>query len=395
VIVVRNAPAVVGTGQIGYQDELPETYAELAGKATRAAIDDAGMDLGAVDAVVFSQAPEAFFGVAHPERWAVDHVGATAVPSMRIHTGGTTGGSAAQVGAYHVASGRYDTVLVVGAEKVKENQSPQTVLNSIFDPLTERPFGLNTINTVAMQAVRYMEKFDIERADLARVAVRSWRHAQDNPHAHLHGKLTIGDVLEAPTLSWPLGRYDSCPSSSGGCALVISDESTVEERSLTPAWITGLAAASGTYYIGDRMGNGDVDFADAGYLEPVAGRAYDQAGIEDPREALDVAELYTPFTSFEYPMIEAVDICDPGGSAAADAAGAFDLDGRLPINPSGGALCSNPIAVTALIRVAEAADQVRGDAGPVQIPDVECALATGVGGISQFYTAMVLGANPS
>lgn len=391
---MRRNPAVVGTSQVGYQDELSKTYPELAGAAARKAIDDASIEFEAVDAVVFSQAPEAFFGVGHPERWAVDHVGATEIPSMRIHTGGTTGGSAAQIGAYHVASGRYDTVLVVGAEKVKENQSPQTVLNSIFDPLTERPFGLNTINTVAMQAIRYMEKYDMDRADLAQVAVRSWEHAKNNPHAHLSGDITIEEILEAPILSWPLGRYDSCPSSSGSCALVISDEDTVAEQSLTPAWINGLAAASGTYYIGDRMGNSDVDFAEAGYLEPVAERAYDQAGLEDPRENLDVAELYTPFTSFEYPMIEAVDLCEPGMSAEADRDGEFNRDGHLPINPSGGALCSNPIAVTALIRVAEAADQVRRESGPVQIPDVNHALATGVGGISQFYTAMVLGTEP-
>jgi acetyl-CoA C-acetyltransferase len=387
---MRRNTAVVGTGQVGYQDELPQTYPELIGDAAHRAIDDADLTFGDIDAVVFSQAPEAFFGIAHPERWAVDYAGAANVPSMRIHTGGTTGGSAAQVGAFHVASGRYDTVLVVGGEKVKENQAPQTVLNSIFDPLTERPFGLNTINTVAMQAVRYLEKYDLGREDLARVAVRSRRQGKDNPHAHLSGDLTIDEVLDSPILSYPLGMYDSCPSSSGSCAVVISDEDTVSNRSLNPAWITGMAANSGTYYIGDRMGNGEVDFAEAGYLEAAADRAYEQSGIEDPFESLDVAELYTPFTSFEYPMIEAVDLCGPGEAATIDSEGSFAPDGEVPINPSGGPLCSNPIAVTALIRVAEAADQVRGTARGRQISDVETALATGVGGISQFYTAMVM-----
>lgn len=389
-VTMNRETAVVGTGQVGYQDELPYTYPELIGRAAQHAIDDADMGFEDIDAVVFSQAPEAFFGIAHPERWAVDYAGAAEIPSMRIHTGGTTGGSAAQVGAYHVASGRYDSVLVVGGEKVKENQAPQTVLNSIFDPLTERPFGLNTINTVAMQAVRYMEKYDLSREDLARVAVRSRRHGKDNPRAHLSGDVTVDEVLDAPILSWPLGMYDSCPSSSGSCAIVISDEDTVRDRSLDPAWITGMAANSGTYYIGDRMGNGTVDFAEAAYLEPAADRAYEQAGIDDPAANLDVAELYTPFTSFEYPMIEAAQLCDPGTAADADTSGWFGPDGKLPINPSGGPLCTNPIAVTALIRVAEAADQVRGTAADHQIPDAETAIATGVGGISQFYTAIVM-----
>lgn len=390
---MRRDPAIVGTGQYGYDDEIPENYGELLTHAARRAVADADMGLDDIDAVVFSQAPEAFFGVANPERWGVDFLGAADIPSMRIHTGGTTGGSAAQVGIQHVASGRYDTVLVVGAEKVKENQSPQTVLNSIFDPLTERTFGLNTINTVAMQAVRYMDKYGTTREDFARIARRSRRHASSNPHAHLRREVTVEDVLGAPTLSWPLGMYDTCPSSSGSCALVVTDGDTVRDRGLDPAWVAGIAATAGTYYIGDRMGNADVDFAESGYLTPVARRTYDQAGIDDPLSALDVAELYTPFTSFEYPMIEALDLCDPGTAQTADRDGRFDIDGALPVNPSGGALCTNPIAVTALIRVAEAADQVRDTANGIQVPDAETALATGVGGISQFYTAAILSAS--
>jgi len=389
----RNA-AVVGTGQFGFEDQLSETHPELAGEAARRAIEDAGLDATDLDAVVFSQAPEAFFGIAHPGRWAIDQVGASEIPSMRIHTGGTTGGSAAQAGAYHVASGRYENVLVVGAEKVKENLSPQTVLNSIFDPLTERTFGLNTINTVAMQAIRYMERYDATREDLARVAVRSWKHAAGNPHAHLSGSISVEEVLEATTLSWPLGMLDTCPSSSGGSALVISSESEVQSRDMTPAWITGMGANSGTYFIGDRMANGQEEFADAGYLERAAAEAYSQAGIEDPVADLDVAELYTPFTSYEYSTIEALDFCELGEAPEKDREGWFVLDGRIPVNPSGGVLCTNPIAVTALVRVIEAADQIRGTATANQLDGVDTALATGVGGISQFYTAMTLADSP-
>jgi len=388
---MRRDPAIVGTGQYGYEDEIPENYGELLSRAAKkAVVDDAGMEFDDPDAVVFSQAPEAFSGVGHPERWGVDFLNATDIPSMRIHTGGTTGGSAAQVGIQHVASGRYDTVLVIGAEKVKENQAPQTVLNRIFDPLTERTFGLNTINTVAMQAVRYMDNYGVSREDFARVAVRSRRLAKSNPHSHVSGDVTIEEVVGSPTLSWPLGMYETCPSSSGSCALVVTDGETVRDRDLKPAWVAGLSANSGTYYIGNRMGNSDVDFADAEYLEEPAQDAYEQAGIEDPLAEIDIAELYTPFTSFEYPMIDALGMYEPGRSAKADANGEFEPDGRLPVNPSGGALCTNPIAVTALIRVAEAADQVRQSANGIQIPNAETAIATGVGGISQFYTATLL-----
>lgn len=387
---------IVGVGQIGYRGEMEETYLELAQKASSRALEDAELEMADIDAVVVSHAPEAFIGVGHPERWVADNIGAVGKPAMRIHTGGATGGSAAQAAYYHVASGRFDNVLVVGAEKIKENNSPQTVLNAIWDPMTERPFGLNAINMTSFQAARYMNQHDATLEDLARVAVRERKHGANNPHAHLQEPIDMAEAMESPQICWPLRLVDSCPSSAGGCALVVSNRSTVEDRGLTPAWMTGVGMRADSYYMGDKMGSsvhagvGDSDHANYDYLEDAAEQAYEMAGVTDPLEEFDVAELYAPFTSVQFAIVEALGICETGEAPTASRSGWFDLDGRLPVNPSGGTLCSNPIAVTALARVAEAALQVRGTAGDRQVSGVDNAIATGPGGSHQFHSVITL-----
>lgn len=395
--MTQNA-AIVGVGQYGYSGEVEDTYVELAETAANRALEDAELTMDDLDAVVVSHAPEAFIGVAHPERWVADRIGAANKPTMRIHTGGATGGSAAQAGYYHVASGRYDTVLVVGAEKIKENDSPQSVLNAIWDPVTEKPFGLNAINMTSFQAVRYLDQYDATREDFARVAVRSRANGARNPHAHVSEEVSLAEVMDAPILAWPLGLVDSCPSSAGGCAIVVSNDDTVDDRGLTPAWFSGVGMRADSYFMGDKMGDsvdmgGDSDHANYDYLAEAADQAYEMAGISDPASRFDVAELYAPFTANEFMIVEALGLCETGRAAAANREGRFDPDGAVAVNPSGGTLCANPIAVTALARVAEAALQVRGTAGNRQAPDVDSAVATGPGGSHQFHSIVTLEAS--
>lgn len=386
--------AVTGTGQVGYVGESPDTYTDLAGEAAQRALEDADLPMDAIDAIVVPHAPEAFIGIGHPERLIVDYVGGTNKPEMRIHTGGSTGATAAQAAYYFVASGEYDNVLVVGAEKIKENDAPQKILNAIWDPVTEKPFGLNTLAMTAFQGVRYMEKYDATRADMAITAVRNHRHGANNPHAHVAADITLEDVLDAEYISYPWGLYEACPSSAGGCAMVVSDEETVAARDMDPAWFTGVSAAAGTYYMGDRMGTDpDTDHADQNALEDSAIAAYEMAGVDDPIEEFDVAEIYAPFTGSDVASLECLHLADRGKAPAAEREGRFAMDGDIPVNPSGGVQCANPISVTALVRVVEGALQVTGSAGAHQVDGVTDALITGSGGSVQFWTTTTLSAD--
>jgi acetyl-CoA C-acetyltransferase len=132
--------------------------------------------------------------------------------------------------------------------------------------------------------------------------------------------------------------------------------------------------AGDTYYIGDRLqpGSNGLDYADAAALSVAAESAYAMAGITRPAHEVDVVETYASFSPVEIHNAEA-----------------------LPLNPSGGVICTNPISVTAMVRVAEAALQIQGRAGAHQVPDARVAVATGAGGSHQFFNVAVVTADRS
>jgi len=143
--------------------------------------------------------------------------------------------------------------------------------------------------------------------------------------------------------------------------------------------------------MGDRMGNKIMaDHADAHALGQSFLRSYKMAGITDPRKQVHVAELYAPFSNTEYHSIEATGVCKLGASMAMMREGYFDIGGKIPINPSGGTLCTNAIAVSALVRAAEVALQVWGRAGDHQVKGAKLGIASGNGGDHQFFGTMVI-----
>lgn len=389
---MRNV-AIVGTSQTKFSTRRDDvTYPELVYEAAARALSDAQMSMEEIEAVVFSLSPEALFGIDAPERWCVGAAGALNKPFMRVNTGGATGGSAAQAGYFHVASGLFDTVLVVGAEKIGESPDAQQVLNFIWDPIYEKDFALNAINMCSFQAVRHMHKYGTTEEQMARVAVRLRGNGLRNPYAHIQRKTTLEEVLSSRIICWPIKLYEACPRSSGACALIMASEERVKGLKVTrPAWIRGVGATTHTYYMGDKMGpRADTDHADWDELAQAAARAYRMAGITNPQKEIDVAEVYAPFSSTEIAAVEALGFCQKGEGGRAGEEGMFDMEGEVPVSPSGGVLCANPIAVTALVRVAEAAVQIMGKAGEKQVRGAKRAVATGIGGSLQFHTAMVL-----
>jgi acetyl-CoA C-acetyltransferase len=384
--------AIVGIGQTEHCFRREDvTYPELAREAVTRALQHAALEVRDIEAAVLALAPDALMGVAHAERWVADALGVAGKPFMRVNTGGSTGITTTHAAFYHVASGMFDCVLAAGADRVGESGDAQLVLNTMWDVLYERPFPLNAINMLALQAVRYMAKYGTTEYHMALAAVKNRRHAMRNPHAHLRKEVTVEEVLASRVICWPIKLFDACPQSTGGCALVLCSEEFARRLPGPKAWVAGVGNCVETYFMGDRMGPAAVhDHADADALAEAIARAYRQAGIQDPRREIDVAELYAPFSNIELHAIEAARLCDKGQAGRLLEKGEFHLGARQPVNPSGGVLCTNPIAVTAMVRVAEAALQVMGQAGERQVEGARTALATGIGGDHQFYGAMVL-----
>ena len=393
--MAKDIVAVVGTGQTPFKTHYADkTYVELAQTAAKLALDDARVTPEEIDAVVFSMAPTQFMGVNEADKWAIEHVWGADKPFMRVHTGGATGGSAIQAGYFHVASGAFRTVLVVGADRIAETPDAQHVLNLIWDRFYEQDFALNTVTMTALAAQRYMHRYGTTEEQFARVVVRARRNALGNPYAHLKGEITVADVMNSPRIAWPFKRNDICPRSSGAAAVVLANLETTKRISARPAFVNGVSAITHSVFMGDRLGYwSDTEFADHDGEWIAARECYRQAGIVDPAREMQVAEVYDPFSSFQFPIVESLGFCGRGQAAAISDAGGWDLDGRIAVNPSGGTLCTNPIGVTGLVRAIDAALQIMGKAGTNQVAGVRNAMATAIGGSTQFFTCTLLGAD--
>lgn len=383
---------IIGIGQSDFKSRREDAnYPELVREAVALALTDAGRSLEEVEAVVYSLAPDALLGIGNAERLGVDAVGARNKRFMRINTGGSTGISSVAAAHSHIAAGVCELVLVAGADKVGECGDSQSVLNKIWDPTYERSLPLGTITMLAMSALRYAHKYGMSQEDMAHIVVKNRAHAALNPHAHLRKPTTVEEVMASRMIAWPIKLFDACPQSSGGCAMVLASEDYIRRNNLEAVWITGVSHSSESYYLGDRMGRGQIaDHADAHALGESFERSYRMAGLTDPSSQVHVAELYAPFSNTEFHAIEAAGLAKVGESPTMVREGYFQLGGHIPVNPSGGTLCTNAIAVTAMVRVAEAALQVWGRAGERQVPGARIGIASGNGGDHQFFGTMVV-----
>jgi acetyl-CoA C-acetyltransferase len=374
---------IVGVGQTKYGRRFDVSTPELAGEAARAALAHANVAARDIDAIFIGTAPDALIGVADADFWVADYIGGIGKPVMRISTGGTTGATAAIAAHDAVASGRFDLVLAIAVERAGESRDVQALMNTNIDPIFERAIGLNAISVYALVAVDHMVRHGTTERHLAIISSRNHRNALNNPFAHLQLDLSVEDVLASQMLCWPIKLYDTCPASDGACAVVVAAEHTHDRSKV--AWFSGIASYSDGYFLGDRE-----ELSRRRHLEAAARSAYEQAGIAKPLEQIDVAELQNPFTSSELIGIEALGFVEIGGVGRALDAGFGEMTSVLPVNPSGGALSSNPVGATSLIRIAEAALQVTGQAGPRQVEGAKIGLAQCSGGSVQFGCVVIL-----
>jgi acetyl-CoA C-acetyltransferase len=382
--------AIVGIGQTPYRRSHPEKSSrELIWSAAKEALNDAGLEIDAIDVIIAGVAPDALAGEVSVERSGMMGIDK---PFVRVNTGGVTGSSTVFAGASYIKARRAKAVLVFALERMGQATSSQQVFNTIFDPIYEKDFPLTTITMAALRASMLMRLYGYTPRHWAEIAARNAQAARKNPLAHLHNDITAEDVLKSPLLAWPIHRFEACPMSEGACAMVLVDKSMVGNRK--PAWIQGAASTSDSYAMGDRIRREGATLVDLLSLSMSAKRAYAEAGVTNPVKEIRVAELYSAFSSAEAMAYPALGFCKSADGPRFVEVQAIDK--TLPVfNPSGGPQGANPVSATAMVRIAEAALQVRQMAGERQVDGVERAVATGQGGATQFSTVCVVGAKPN
>ena len=379
--------AVVGIGQTSYTTKRDDvSIAGLVREAAVNALADAELTWDDIDAVILGKAPDMFEGVIMPEIYLTDALGCNGKPMLRVHTAGSVCGSTALVAASHVQSGAFKRVLTVAFEKQSES-------NAMWALSNPQPFSIHfqagAGGYFAPIIREYIRRSGAPHDVGIKVAVKDRLHGARNPLAHLQmPEITMKEVEESFMLWDPIRFLESCPSSDGACAMVIANEELAEQAPKPPAWIRGVAMRSEpTMYAGREEVNPQAG-------KDCAADVYRQAGITDPRKDLDCAEVYVPFSWYEPMWLENLGFAPEGEGWKLTMEGATSLDegGDIPWNCSGGVLSSNPIGASGMIRFAEAARQVRGDAGNHQVEGAKLALGHAYGGGAQFYAMWVVGA---
>ncbi len=385
----RDRVAVVGAGMTRFVRRAQETGKELAWEAASKALESCEMTLDDIDAVVIGTAPEAFDGVHMKSEYLSDGCGGWGKPVIRGYVGGGTGVFSPIQGWYHVASGLFDTVLVICEEKMSSCQPhPQGAFLTIFDNLTERQLGPNLLWIFALEMNAYMSRYGLEKRDIAQVSVKNKRNAADHPAALLgDADITVEDVLNSEVLAWPVQRLDVSPVTDGAVALVMSAEHVARRVTPKPVWVEGVGWSLDSAYWTNR------DLSYPVYVEEAARMAYKMAGITEPRKQIHIAEPYDPFDYKELHHLEGLMLFDKGKAPEATAAGVTRRDGDLPVCPSGGLLgVGNPIAAAGLMKVAELFWQLRGEAGARQVPgQPKRGVAQAWGDLMQVGAVIVLG----
>jgi len=376
--------AVIGIGQTKHAKRREDvSLAGLLREAAQRALDDAELRWRDIEAVVIGTAPDLFEGVMQPELYLADALGAAGKPILRVHTAGSVGGSTALVAAGLIQSRVHDRVLTLAFEKQSEGDTSWGLSGG-------RSGGVGAGGYFAPHMKAYIERSGAPEHIGWKVAVKDRLNALKNPYAHLHlPKIDIDTVKGSEMLWAPIRRLESCPASDGACAMVLTNQAGGQHAPRPPAWVRGGAMRS---ELGFFPGRDPVD--------PQAGRhcateVYRQAGITDPRGQLDVAEIYVPFSWYEPMWLENLHLAKKNEGWQLTDRGVTAFDGDLPVNPSGGVLSTNPIGASGMIRFAEAALQVRNQAGEHQIDGARVALGHAYGGAAQYFAMWVVASTPN
>jgi acetyl-CoA C-acetyltransferase len=365
--------AVIGIGITKFGELWWQNLRELYVEAALKAIQDAGVDH--VDSMyVGCMTSGLFCAQEHLSSLMADYLGMKHIPAYRIESACASGGLAFRLGFMEVASGMSDIVLVGGVEKMLTGADATFALAAAADQEYEAFHGNTFPGLYAMIARAHMAKYGTTREQMAAVAVKNHDNGSLNPNAQFPMKISAETVLNATPVADPLGLFDCSPVSDGAAAVILCPLSMAREYRNAVIRVVGSGAATSTVALHQRE---DITFLDAVYAS--GKRAYEMAGLTP--DDMDFAEVHDCFTIAEICCIEALGFCEVGEGGPFSQAGNTALDGKIPINTSGGLKSKgHPVGATGVAQIVELVEQMRGDAGERQVKEARRGLAQNMGG---------------
>jgi acetyl-CoA C-acetyltransferase len=376
----------VGIGYTSYRPLSPEvSYKELMYEAAVKAYEDAGIDPRRdVDSFV-TVAEDFIEGTSIFDEYVPDQLGGLLKPNVTIPGEGIHGLATAFM---QIASGVADVVAVEAHSKASNVLTLPYITAYALDPVLNRPLGANPVFVAGLEMTRYLWATGSTREQCAQVVVKNKRNALYNPAAAYGASLELDDVLDSELIAYPLSQQDICSHADGAIVLVLAAADVAQGLSQVPVWIRGLGWCNDASSLETRA------WGRAIYAEEAGRMAYKMAGIRNPMDEIDFAEIDDAYSYKELQHLEALGFCIFGEAGYLAEEGATDVGGVLPVNVSGGSLgCGHLLDASGLRAVVDVILQLRGEAGPRQLPDVETGLAFGWRGVPTTSGATVILSN--
>ncbi len=354
---IKDRVAIVGMGCTPFAEAFDRSTDDLLVAATAEAFEAAGVEKDDVDAYWLGTAQSGMSGMTLAKPLALE-----GKPVTRVENMCATGSEALRQACYAVTSGAYDVAMAVGVEKVKD--SGYQGLNAFPIPGDGTARTLTAAAMFSMVVPAYAERYGVDLAELkqalAHVAAKNHRNGARNPRAQFRREVTEEQVLAGPRVAGELGVFDCAGVADGAAAAVVVRAEDAMRFTDSPVYVKALSFVAGN---GSGLTDPAYDYTTFPEIVACARDAYRQAGITDPRRQLAMAEVHDCFTPTELVLMEDLGFAERGTAWKEVLAGAFDLDGDLPVNPDGGLKSfGHPVGASGLRMLFEAWLQLRGEA---------------------------------
>jgi acetyl-CoA C-acetyltransferase len=375
--------AVVGIGHAGFAPITAGlSYKELMFEAAQRAYADAQVHPRAdVDSFVCCS-EDYLEGTSIFDEYVPDQLGAVQRPVQTVAAEGLFGVATALM---LIRSGAARVVAVEAHSKVSDVLTLGAIEQFAMDPVFNRPLGVPALAVAGLDMNAFLERTGLTEEHCAMVAAKNRTNALDNPRAAYPADVTAEDVEDSGPVYWPLRELEVAGRADGCVVVVLAAEERARDLTEAPVWALGAGWSSGSPTLESRS------WGEADFVARAAERAYAMAGVEDPGEEIDLAEVDDVFAFKELQHLEALGLGTVGELAEMLEGGALDADGELPVNVSGGSLGQgNLFEANGLARLLECVEQLRGEAGERQVDEAYVALAQSWRGVPSTSAAVIV-----
>lgn len=369
--------AIIGAYETEHGNHKDKSLRELVTEAGNGAIKDAGIDRKEIQAVYFGNyAGNEFNNQNTMGSYAATLLGLGHLPAIRTEGACASGGIALRQGFLAVASGLYDTVLVMGAEKMN-GLDPATTMEIVAkgqDQEVEGGFCISGPSGFALNAMRHFHEFGTTKEMIATVAEKNYFHGSLNPYAHKQKVISMKNIMAARMVTTPFGFHDVSLVTDASAAIVLTTKERAQTISKKPVIIKG--SGLGGDYFSAGLKESSVSFP---ATLKAAKEAFGMAGVK--REDIDVLECHDCFTITEIINIEDLGFVEKGKGGPFTLEGHTRLGGKLPVNTSGGLKAKgHPVGATGVGQAVEMTFQLRNEADKRQVQGARTALTHVLGG---------------